>query len=82
MEEMVQGVILDFFLAAGTVSVRVKRQGSDGFGQDPHAGIDRRGLQRRFLTHRFAAGACAEEKVVRTAPEAVFRTGPRREQSG
>ena len=82
MEEMVQGVILGFFLATGTVPVRVKRQGSDGFGQDPHAGIDRRGLQRRFLIHRFAAGACAEEKAVRAAPEAVFRTGPCGKKSG
>ena len=75
---MIQG----FFLAAGTVPVRVKRQGSDGFGQNPNAGIDRRGLKRRFLIDRFSAGARAEEKAVRTAPEAVFRTGPRREKSG
>ena len=54
----------------------MKRQGSDGFGQDPHAGIDRRGLQRRFFTHRFAAGACAEEKAIWATPEAVFRTSP------
>ena len=70
-----------FFLAAGTVPVRVKRQGSDGFGQNPDAGIDRRGLQRRFLVDRFAAGACAEEKAVWTAPEAVFWTGSRRKKS-
>ena len=74
-------MLLGFFLAAGTVPVRVKRQGSDGFGQDPNTGIDSRGLQRRFLIDRFAAGAYAEEKAVWTAPEAVLGTGPRREKS-
>ena len=82
MQKIVQGMIHGFFLAAGTVPVRVKRQGSDGFGQNPHAGIDRRGLKRRFLIDRFSAGARAEEKAVRTAPEAVFRTGPRRKKAG
>ena len=75
MQKIVQGMVHGFFLAAGTVPVRVKRQGSDGFGQDPNTGIDSRGLQRRFLIDRFAAGAYAEEKAVWTKPRIVFGAG-------
>ena len=76
MEQIVQRVHRRFFFAVRTGSVGVKRQQGDGFGQNSDASVDRRGLERRFLTDCFAAGAGTEEKAIGAAPEAVFRACP------
>ena len=41
----------------------------------PILGVYGSGLQRYLLVDRLAAGACAEEKAVSVAPEAILRTG-------
>ena len=68
-------MVYGFFFAVGCITISVHRQRSDGFREDSDAGVDRRGLQRCSLIDRLAAGACAEEKAVGAAPEAVFRAG-------
>ena len=81
MKKIVQRVRRRFLFAVRTGSVGVKRQQGNGFGQDSDASVDRRGLERRFLTDCFAAGAGTEEKAVGTAPETVLGACPRREKS-
>ena len=75
MEQVVYGVVDGFFFAGCGVFVGVKRQGSDGFRQDSDAGVDGCGLQRCLLVDSLATGACAEEKAVGVAPEAILWTG-------
>ena len=62
-----------FFFAIGSITVHVQRQCGDGFRQDSDAGVDGCGLQRCLLVDSLATGACAEEKAVSVAPEAILR---------
>lgn len=52
-----------FFLAIVGVRIGVKRQAGDGFGQDPHAGINSGGLHGCSLIDCFPGGGAAEEKT-------------------
>jgi len=65
-------VRLGFFLAIVGVRIGVKRQAGDGFGQDPHTGIDGCGLHRRSFVDCFSGGRPSEEKTKRVIIEIIF----------
>ncbi len=61
-----------FLSAVRPVTVNMHGKPGDGFGQDAHAGVNRRGLHGRPLIDRFAAGRAAEQEA-QAAGKTVLR---------
>ena len=77
MQEIIQRMVIHPLLPPPRIPVQMHRQGSNRLRQNPHTGIDRRGLHGRPLIHDLPAAAPPKQKGISRTPVTVPRLIPR-----
>ena len=77
MQEIIQRMVIHPLLPPPRIPVQMHRQRRHSLRQNPHTGIDRRGLHGRPLIHDLPAAAPPKEKGISRTPVTVPRLIPR-----